>query len=83
MITRREIEKRKQEVESSKRCGKVRYRTKLAARKAMKELNLNNKFTETVKRKMTETYYCEPCEAWHLTTKSKQRIRSFKHFKTD
>ena len=47
-------------------CGKILYASKKEADSARKLINRD--LTKVGKRRMERAYFCDRCEAWHLTT---------------
>jgi len=52
-------------------CGKKCYKSKSIAKKQIKLLNKTSKSD----KKYTESYYCEECSNWHITSFNKERGR--------
>ena len=61
--------------QSATRCNKIKYDTKTEALivKANCEMKLN--FYNSWKRRECREYYCEECQAWHLTSQKKQETK--------
>lgn len=49
-------------------CGKLKYKNRGAAQRAIRGVN-NDKKKRRKKWPMKSCYYCKDCKAWHLTSK--------------
>lgn len=56
------------------KCMKTCYRSRKDAKRVMKYLN------RTKHHEMTDAYYCEKCQAYHLTSMPKQKSRDFSRY---
>lgn len=58
-------------------CKKICFVSRSAAKKKIKLWNRLN----TEGPKLTEAYFCEDCQSWHITSQSKDEQRRRKHQK--
>jgi hypothetical protein len=54
-------------------CKKKCYVSKKEAKKALKAINKKKRF----ENKMTNSYFCIPCNAFHLTSMPKESSRNY------
>jgi hypothetical protein len=52
-----------------KRCGKVCYTSRKEAKEIIKRVNHRGKF------KVTNAYFCDQCDHWHVTSMEKDKSR--------
>lgn len=52
-------------------CYKEKFKSKVEAEKVIALYSIKQKKNKTTHRKETRAYFCEECEAWHLTSKEK------------
>lgn len=58
------------------KCSKQCYISRKEAKKSMKNIN------KTKHHGLTNSYFCEECQSWHLTSIGKQRSRDWtRHLK--
>lgn len=55
-------------------CGKVTYTSRRQAKEAMKKMN----HTNICQKKLTDVYFCDECQHWHLTSMGKRQSRRLK-----
>lgn len=52
-------------------CHKEKFSTKIEADKIIALYSIKQKKNKTTHRKESRSYFCEECQAWHLTSKEK------------
>lgn len=56
------------------KCNKKnRFHTRTSAKKYIKKMNKESKS----KKKLTVPYFCDECQIWHVTSKSKRQSRDY------
>ena len=66
---RKEI--KKAEEKPPQQCYKEKFKSKIEAEKIIALYAIRQKQNKTTHRKESRSYYCEECQAWHLTSKEK------------
>ena len=71
-----EIKKENREVRKSgekppQTCHKEKFNSKIEADKIIALYSIKQKKNKTTHRKESRSYFCEECQAWHLTSKEK------------
>lgn len=56
-------------------CGKKLYFSKKQAKRIIKTINQKNSDDQ-----LQDAYYCPRCDAWHVTSLSKKRVRKINRY---
>ena len=78
MLSESEIQRRKEFLEGKRPCLKLCYATRKAANKYIAETNLKSTTTQSMKRKLTDAYFCSTCNNYHVTSWVKEKSRDIK-----